>query len=127
MRKITLKDYIRLSKSIKNVDDIDINKSSLLNVYEIVDCEFDKIKGRAVSICFNNVKLDWFETDDKIISYIVLMGDSENYKNKIKNRILECLSDKLFMMYKLGGLKIWDKQDFKESNSYFESLNTKQK
>ena len=127
MRKITLNDYIRLSESIKTVNDIDINKSSLLNVYEIVDCDFDKTNGRAVSICFNNVKLDWFETDDKIISYIVLMGDSENYKNKIKNRILECLSDKLFMCNKFGGLKIWDKQGFKESNSYFKSLNTKQK
>lgn len=126
MKKINLKNYIKLSNIINSIDDIEINKILVLGYHQIVDCDFDKIDGifgREISACINeNILIDWLETDNKIVAYAILM-ENENHIREIKNKILLCLSDKLFISIKI---KFYDWKDLKFNNANQHFKNIKQ-
>lgn len=48
-----LNDYVALSKLIQKVEDIIIDKCSLVKIYERYDDDGDKIYGRVISVTIN--------------------------------------------------------------------------
>jgi len=119
-----LEDYISLSQGVKNLE---IKKVKLLDVREIIDCEYDKISGRGISVLLNNgVKIKWFERSDKVIACAVLMK-KDKHKNIIKNRVLDCLSDRLFMFNRINNFSRksalnWDDSNFRNAWLVFKNI-----
>ena len=122
IKEIKLINYNTLAKSINDIDDIKLDAVSLLDVYEIVDCDFDTFNGRGICVRINGgIKLVWFERDDKVIACATL---NENKKHVliIKEKILECLSDKLFMYHQFLGKVDWGNKGFSDSHKHFKNI-----
>jgi hypothetical protein len=121
MKNITLKQYIKLSNIINSVEDIEMYNVSLLEIYERIDCDFDKFYGRGISAIINeNIRINWFESDDRIIACATLL-ENESHTKIIKNRIFDCLSDKLWMSGRIGRGK-WDDKTFTDAHKHFKKI-----
>lgn len=121
-KKIKLKEYVKLSNMLDDISDIEIEEVSLLEVYEIIDCDFDKTNGRGIGVKLNGgVKIVWFETNDKIITSVSRIKIKKN-DTIIKNRVIECLSDKLFMYHQMMCKVNWDNKEFINSNKKFKEI-----
>lgn len=122
IKEIKLINYNTLVKSINDIDDIKLDSVSLLDVYEIVDSDFDTFNGRGICVRINGgIKLVWFESDDKVIACATL-NENKKHTLTIKEKILECLSDKLFMYHQFLGKVDWDNKDFSDSLKHFKNI-----
>jgi hypothetical protein len=121
-KKIKLKEYVELSNLLNDISDIKLEEVSLLDVYEITDCDFDKTNGRGIGVKLNGgIKIVWFETNDKIITSVSRIK-VKKYDKIIKNRIIECLSDKLFMYHQMMCKVNWDNKEFSKSNKKIKEI-----
>jgi len=122
IKEIKLINYSTLVKSINDIDDIKLDSVSLLDVYERVDCDFDAFNGRGICVRFNGgIKLVWFESGDKVIACATL-NENKKHELTIKERILDCLSDKLFMYHQFLGKVDWCNKEFSDSHKHFKNI-----
>ncbi len=98
-KKLTFKNYIELSKLINSFDDLKLTSVRIIHgINYYYDSDFDAVYGKQIEVVLNGIKFDWFEANNIIIASAILLENEMHYE-RIKNRVLNILSNRLYLCH----------------------------